>query len=273
MVSGFLSIEYGIKGPSYSLQTACATGNHSLIASCLMIQQGLVDAVVSGGSEGTIDPMALAGFDNMKALSTHYNDDPTAASRPFDSGRDGFVMSEGSGILILEEYEHAKKRNANIICEVVGFGMTSDAYDMVMPHPEGEGALKCMQLAIKNAGINSADINYINAHGTSTPLGDVAESSAIFKLVKGEQSNLTVGSTKSMTGHMLGAVAGLEAIVVALAIKEGKIPPTINLENLDEKIKLNCINTTVVDKKINYALSNSFGFGGHNSSVIFKKID
>ena len=272
MASGFLSMEHGIKGPSYSLQTACATGNHSIICAYMMIQSGLIDACLAGGSEGTMDPMALAGFDNMRALSSGFNDTPTKASRPFDKDRDGFVMSEGAGILVLEEYEHAKKRNANIICEIAGFGMTSDAYDMVMPRPDGRGGLKCMKLAIENAGIKSTDLNYINAHGTSTPLGDVAETKAIHELVDGDQTNLTVGSTKSMTGHMLGAVAGLEAIVVAMAIKESKIPPTINLDSLDEQIKLDCINTTSLDKKINYGLSNSFGFGGHNSSIILKHV-
>lgn len=271
IASGFLSIQYGIKGPNLSLQTACATSNHSFGMGFLILQAGMADVMIAGGAEAPITDIALAGFSNMRALSTR-NDDPETASRPYDRDRDGFVMGEGSAILILEEYEHAKKRGADVICEILAMGMTGDAYDLVIPDPEGTGAKASMQMALDFAGLNPEDLGYINAHGTSTPLGDIAESKAIKKVLKGDEKNVHVGSTKSMHGHLLGAAAGIEAIITAMALKNNLIPANINIENMDPEIVLSCINTEVIEKKMNYVLSNSFGFGGHNSSLILGKI-
>ena len=271
MASGFLAIEYGIKGPNFCVQTACATGNHSIGLAAMLIKSGMADVMVSGGAEATITEVGFGGFCNMKALSTKYNDTPEKASRPFDKGRDGFVMAEGSGVLILEELEHAKKRGATIYAELAGFGMNGDAYDIVMPHPDGIGGQKAMELCINNANLNIEDIDYINAHGTSTPLGDKGENNAIKHLFKDHAYKLNVSSTKSMTGHLLGAAGGIEAIASIMAIKNDIIPPTINLENPDEGFDLNYTANTSQEKKIDVALSNSFGFGGHNSSVAFKK--
>lgn len=272
IASGFLSMEYGIKGPNLSTQTACATANHSMAVALMIIQSGMADAMVTGGCESTIEELSVGGFCRMRALSTKYNDDPTKASRPYDKDRDGFVISEGAGVLILEEYEHAKKRGADIICEVLAVGMSGDAYDLVVPDPEGKGAYASMKLACDMAKINPTDINYINTHGTSTPLGDIAEAGGVYKLVGGDESNLNVGSTKSYHGHLLGATAGLEAILCTKAMQEGKVPANINIDNFDEKVPLSCINTEIVEKEVNIALSNSFGFGGHNSSLLLKKI-
>jgi 3-oxoacyl-[acyl-carrier-protein] synthase II len=272
MAAGYISMLYGIRGPNLSTQTACATSNHAIAIAMMLIKADMADVMFAGGSEGTVVELAMAGFANMRAMSTR-NDDPKAASRPFDKDRDGFVMSEGSSVLVLEEYEHAKARGANIICEVAGAGMSGDAYDFVAPDPEGGGALLSMEMALKQAGISSEDIDYINTHGTSTPVGDIAESKAVFKLLKGKQDDVNVGSTKSLHGHLLGATAGLEAIICAMSIKDGKIPANINIDNLDSEIPLTCINTKVVEKDVKVALSNSFGFGGHNSTLILKKID
>ena len=272
MASGVVSMLHHIKGPNFALQSACATANHSVASGFMCIKNGMAKAMVTGGSEGALIEMALAGFDNMRALSSNYNDEPTRASRPFDRDRDGFVISEGAGVLVLEDYDFAKNRGANIICELVSVGMSGDGYDMVMPDPEGNGAYRSMKMCLDLAGIKADDIGYINTHGTSTSLGDLAESEAIRRLINDDQSNLTVGSTKSMLGHSLGAVAGIEAAITSQVIAENKIPPTINLENLDEKIKLNCINTKVVEKPVHFAISNSFGFGGHNSSICLKSI-
>jgi 3-oxoacyl-[acyl-carrier-protein] synthase II len=272
MAAGYISMLYGIRGPNLSTQTACATSNHAIAIAMMLIKSDMADVMFSGGSEGTVVELAMAGFSNMRAMSTR-NDDPKAASRPFDKDRDGFVMSEGSSVLVLEEYEHAKARGANIICEVAGAGMSGDAFDFVAPDPEGGGALLSMEMALKQAGITSEDIDYINTHGTSTPVGDIAESKAVFKLLKGKQDDVNVGSTKSLHGHLLGATAGLEAIICAMAIKDGKIPANINIDNLDPEIPLTCINTEVIEKDVKVALSNSFGFGGHNSTLILKKID
>lgn len=272
IASGFLSAVFDVKGPNTCVQTACATGNHALGQAMMIIQSGMADAMIAGGSEGTIVDMSFAGFCNMKALSTKYNDTPNKASRPFDKSRDGFVMSEGAGILILEDYEKAKARGANILCELTSVGMTGDAYDMVSPHPEGEGAARSMKMALDLGKANASEVGYINAHATSTPLGDKAESKAIIKALNGDQSNVHVGSTKSMTGHLLGATAGLEAITCIMALNEGKIPPTINIDDLDEECGLKCINTEVIEKEMNVTMSNSFGFGGHNSTALFRKI-
>jgi len=272
MASGYLAMMYGFRGPNLSTQTACATSNHAISIAMMLIKAGMADTMFAGGTEAAILELSIAGFSNMRAISTR-NDDPKTASRPFDKDRDGFVMSEGSSVLVLEEYEHAKARGANIICEVAAAGMSSDAYDFVAPDPEGGGALLSMEMALKQAGLNSDEINYINAHGTSTPVGDIAETKAVYKLLNGKQDNVNVGSTKSMHGHLLGATAGLEAIISAMAIKEGKIPANINIENQDPEIPLSCINTEIIEKDVKVVLSNSFGFGGHNSTLVLKKID
>ncbi len=271
IAAGFLSIIHGVKGPNLSMQTACATANHSLAAAFMIIQSGMADVMIAGGAEGTIIEISVAGFCNMHALSTKYNDTPEKASRPFDADRDGFVMGEGAGILILEEYEHAKKRGAPIICELLAIGMSGDAHDLVVPQPDGEGAFSSMQMALSQSKLNPEDINYINAHGTATPVGDVAEAKAIKRLIPDEK-NTHVGSTKSMHGHLLGATAALEAIICATAVQKSLVPPNINLFRQDPEIKLSCINTEPVEKEIRYALSNSFGFGGHNSTVVLGKV-
>jgi 3-oxoacyl-[acyl-carrier-protein] synthase II len=272
IASGFLSMEYGIKGPNLSMQTACATANHSFATALMIIQSGQADVMVAGGAESTINGFIIGAFNRMRAVSTSYNDTPKTASRPYDTGRDGFVIAEGSAILILEEYEHAKKRGAEILCEVKAVGMTGDAYDLAAPDPEGVGAYHAMKFACEMAGINPSELNYINAHGTATPLGDIGESKGIYRLVGDNQSQLSVGSTKSMHGHLLGATAGLEAIFCIKSLMENKIPANINIDNLDPKIAVSCINREVIERKVNYALSNSFGFGGHNSSLIVGKI-
>ncbi len=272
IAAGYLSMMYGFRGPNLSTQTACATSNHAIAIAMMIIKAGMADTMFAGGAEGTVIELAIAGFSNMRALSTR-NDDPKTASRPFDRDRDGFVLSEGSSVLVLEEYEHAKARGANIICEIASAGMSGDAYDFVIPDPEGGGALLSMKMALQQAGINIDEVDYINAHGTSTPAGDVSEAKAIYKLTKGSNGNVFVGSTKSMHGHLLGATAGLEAILCAKAIQESKIPANINIENLDPEIPLKCINTKLIEKEVKVAMSNSFGFGGHNSTLILKKID
>jgi len=272
IAAGYISMLYGIRGPNLSTQTACATANHAIGIAMMLIKAGMADVMFAGGAEGTVVELAMAGFSNMRAMSTR-NDDPKTASRPFDKDRDGFVMGEGSSVLVLEDYDHAKARGANIICEVASIGMSGDAHDFVAPDPEGGGALLSMEMALNQADISSDEIDYINTHGTATPVGDIAESKAVYKLLKGKQDNVNVGSTKSLHGHLLGATAGLEAIICAMAIKEGKIPANINIENLDPEIPLTCINTEVVEKEVKVAMSNSFGFGGHNSTLILKKID
>ncbi len=272
IASGFLSMVYGIKGPNLSTQTACATANHSIGVALLMIKAGMADAFITGGTEGVIESVIVNGFANMRALSTNFNDTPEKASRPYDKDRDGFVIAEGCGVLILEEYEAAKKRGADIICEVLSVGMSGDAHDLVIPDPEGKGALYSMQMGLEQAGITADKLNYVNAHGTATPLGDVAETTAIHTLVKGNEDNLSVGSTKSMHGHLLGAAAGIEAIVCAKAVQEDIIPGTINIENKDPDVPIQNIPTEARERKVQYALSNSFGFGGHNSSLILGKL-
>lgn len=272
--AGFISMVHGAKGPNLATQTACATANHAIAIAALMIQHGMIDACVAGGTEGSVTEIAVAGFSNMRALSTRYNDEPSRASRPYDTGRDGFVIAEGAGILIVEDYEHAVKRGAPILAELVGFGMSGDAYDIVQPDPSGAGALYSMQMACADAGIKPTDIDYVNAHGTSTPLGDVAESKAINTLIGGKQDNIHVGSTKSMHGHLLGATAGLEACICLAAMAASEVPGNINIDDFDPHVALSrdVINTTTISKKLNLVLSNSFGFGGHNSTLIFKKI-
>lgn len=272
IAAGYLSMMYGFRGPNLSTQTACATANHGIAMAMMLIKAGMADMMFAGGTEGIVTELAMAGFSNMRALSTR-NDDPKTASRPFDKDRDGFVMSEGASVLALEDLEHARARGANIICEVAAAGMSADAHDFVIPDPEGEGALLSMKMAIDQAGINPEEINYINAHGTSTPVGDLAESKAIYKLLSGKNEDVYVGSTKSMHGHLLGATAGLEAIICAKAISDGKIPANINIDNIDPEIPLKCFNTEVMEKDVKVAMSNSFGFGGHNSTIVLKKMD
>jgi len=270
LAAGQISIRYGIKGPTLAVTTACATGNHSIGEAFRMIQYGDADVIIAGGAEAVITPMAIAGFAVMRALSTR-NDEPEKASRPFDSDRDGFVMGEGAGILILEELEHAIKRGAKIYAELVGYGMSSDAYHITAPAPAGTGGASCMKMALNDTGISPEEVDYINAHGTSTKQGDELETQAI-KTVFGEHAyKLSVSSTKSMTGHLLGAAGGVEAIFTILSIYEDIVPPTINLDNPDPECDLDYVPYKPRKKQVRYAMSNSFGFGGTNASLLFKK--
>lgn len=271
MISGNLSIRYGIKGPNIALVTACSTGTHSLGEAARIISYGDADVMFAGGAEKSSSPLGIAGFAAARALSTN-NDNPEEASRPWDKDRDGFVLGDGAGIVILEEYEHAKARGAEIYAELAGFGYNSDAYHMTMPIADGSGAGRCMQLAMADAGINAEDIDYVNAHGTSTPAGDVAETNAVKTAFGDYASKVAVSSTKSMTGHLLGAAGGIEAIFSIMAIKDQIAPPTINLDNSGEGCDLDYVPNTARDMKIDYALSNSFGFGGTNGTLIFKKL-
>lgn len=271
MISGNLSIKYGIKGPNYGIVTACTTGTHNIGDAMRTIQYGDADVMVAGGAEMATCPMGLAGFGAARALSTR-NDDPQAASRPFDKGRDGFVLGDGAGVLVLEEYEHAKARGAKIYCEIVGYGMSGDAYHMTLPAKNGDGARRCMVNAMRDAGINPEEVDYINAHGTSTPAGDIAETQAIKQAFGDHAHSLTVSSTKSMTGHLLGAAGGIEAIFSVLSIRDGLIPPTINLDDPDPECDLDYTPNVAAEKQVSIALSNSFGFGGTNGTVIFRKI-
>jgi len=274
MAAGFVSMEHGIMGPNLATQTACATANHAMAMGYLMIQAGMADAIVAGGTEASVTEMAVAGFANLRALSSKYNDTPHRASRPYDKGRDGFVIAEGAGVLVLEEYEHARKRGAVILGELLSVGMSGDAYDLVVPHPEGIGALASMEMALEYAGITADQIDYINAHGTSTPLGDVAESKAIYKLLKGNEERVHVGSTKSLHGHLLGATAGLEAILTLMAMNDNLVPANSNIDEFDTDVALKpeTINQKPIEKDIQIALSNSFGFGGHNSTIVLRKV-
>ena len=272
MAAGQVAIEFGAKGPSTNICTACASGTNSVGDAFKIIQRGDADIIIAGGTEAAVTEFAVAGFCNMKAMSTN-NDNPKKASRPFDKDRDGFVMGEGCGILILEELESAIKRNAKIYAEVVGYGMTSDAYHITTPAENGEGAARSMQVAINDAGINPNQIDYINAHGTSTYYNDLYETMAIKSVFGEDAKNVSISSTKSMTGHLLGASGAIEAIVCALAIKENFVPPTINLENTGEEMDLDYTPNKGKERTINYALSNSLGFGGHNATLVFKKYE
>ena len=272
MAAGQVAIEFGAKGPSTNICTACASGTNSVGDAFKIIQRGDADIMIAGGTEAAVAEFAVAGFCNMKAMSTN-NDNPQKASRPFDKDRDGFVMGEGCGILILEELESAIKRNAKIYAEIVGYGMTSDAYHITTPAENGEGAARSMQMAINDAGIEPEKIDYINAHGTSSYYNDLYETMAI-KSVFGENAkNVSISSTKSMTGHLLGASGAIEAIVCALAIKDNFVPPTINLENPEEGMDLDYTPNKGKERTINYALSNSLGFGGHNATIVLKKYE
>ena len=267
MASGLVSMEYGLQGPNFAPVSACATSAHAIGEAWRMIRDGDAEAFLAGGSEAAVVPLGLGGFGAMKALSTR-NDEPTRASRPFDKGRDGFVMGEGAGVLVLEELEHAKARGARIYCEVLGYGLTADAYHMTSPLPNGEGAQRCMRMALAKAGLNVEAVDYVNAHGTSTPVGDLCEVRAI-KAVFGEHAKkLAISSTKSMTGHLLGAAGVVESVACAMSIRTGVVPPTINLENPEEECDLNFTALTAQERPVKVALNNSFGFGGHNASLV-----
>lgn len=273
IAAGHISMKYGFRGPNYCTVSACASSNHAFIDALNLIRLGKADIILAGGSEAAITQAGVGGFNSMQALSTR-NDDPMTASRPFDTDRDGFVMGEGAGALMLEEYEHAKKRGAKIYAEVAGGGMSADAYHLTSPHPNGMGAAKAMSLAIEDAGIKPSAIDYVNTHGTSTPAGDIPELTGIINTFGNHSYKLNISSTKSMTGHLLGAAAAIEALACVMAINESIIPPTINNFELDQNIdhKLNLTLNKAQTREVDYALSNTFGFGGHNSSVVFKKV-
>ncbi len=271
MTSGHVSMMLNARGPNLCAVTACASSAHSVGEAALMISRGDVDVMMAGGSEAVICPTGIGGFAAMKALSTR-NSDPTKASRPFDKGRDGFVMGEGGGALVLEDYERAKKRGARIYAEVTGYAATADAYHMTSPAPEGEGAGRCMALALKYGAVDPSTIGYVNAHGTSTPAGDENESMAVERVFGGHAKNLVMSSTKSMTGHLLGGAGALEAAISILALTTGDIPPTINLDSPDENCRLNYAAHTAIHKPCSAVMSNSFGFGGTNATLIFSKI-
>jgi len=271
MISGNLSIMYGLKGPNLAMVTACTTGTHCIGESGRLIEYGDADVMIAGGSEATISPLAVGGFASARALSTR-NDDPATASRPWDKDRDGFVLGEGAGVLLLEEYEHAKRRGARIYAELAGFGMSADAHHMTAPPDDGEGAARCMTNALRNAGLNVDQIDYINAHGTSTPLGDIAETIAVKRCFGEHARKLAVSSTKSMTGHLLGAAGGVEALFSALALYEQVAPPTANLIHQDPACDLDYVPNVARPMTVRAALSNSFGFGGTNGTLIFTRV-
>jgi 3-oxoacyl-[acyl-carrier-protein] synthase II len=273
IVAGHISIKYGLKGPSYSSVSACATSSHCLIDAAMMIKAGYADLILAGGAEAAITPASIGGFNAMKALSEN-NEEYQSASRPFDKRRDGFVMGEGAGALIVEEYEHAKARGAKIYAELSGVGMTSDAYHVTAPEPSGDGVARVMRLAIKDAGLQATDVEYVNVHGTSTPLGDANETNAIKRVFGEHASTLNISSTKSMTGHLLGAAGAIEAIASILALKHGVIPPTINFQEKDPDCAgLNFTFNQAQPRQIKAVLSNTFGFGGHNATVLFTRFE
>jgi 3-oxoacyl-[acyl-carrier-protein] synthase II len=272
IASGSISIHFGFRGPNYCIVSACATANNNLIDAYFLIKNGYADVVLSGGSEAAINQIGLGGFNSARALSTR-NDSPETASRPFDATRDGFVMGEGSGTLILEELDVAKKRGAKIYAEIIGIGLSADAYHITAPHPEGTGAILAMEMALKDAGINKEDVDYINMHGTATQLGDIAETKAIKKVFGDHAYKMNLSSTKSMTGHLLGAAGAVEAIASILAIKNNVVPPTINFANPDPECDLNYTFNKPQERKVKIAMSNAFGFGGHNTTVVFKKFE
>jgi 3-oxoacyl-[acyl-carrier-protein] synthase II len=271
MISGLASIHYGYQGPNLSTVSACSTANHSLGEAARIIEYGDADVMVAGGTESTVSPLGVGGFCAARALS-HRNDDPAAASRPWDLGRDGFVLGEGAGVLVLEELEHAKARGANILCELAGYGMSADAHHITAPPEDGRGAARSMVNALRNAGLNLDDIDYINAHGTSTPLGDIAECVAIHRCFGVHAGRLAVSSTKSMTGHLLGAAGGIEAVFTVLALRDQVAPPTANLVDRDPRCDLDFVPLTARPMKLRAALSNSFGFGGTNATLVFRTI-
>ena len=272
MIAGNLSIRYGIKGPNYGIVTACSTGTHNIGDAARMIERNDADVMIAGGAEMATSPMGLGGFAAARALSTR-NDEPERASRPWDRERDGFVLGDGAGVLVLEEYEHARARGAEIYAELAGYGMSSDAYHITLPSPDGEGAKRCMELAMTDAGLNMEDIDYINAHGTSTPAGDVIESNAVKSCLGAHAHRVAISSTKSMIGHLLGAAGGVEAIFCILSIRDGVVPPTINLDDADDECDLDYVPHTARDLKVDVSMSNSFGFGGTNGTLVFKRLN
>jgi 3-oxoacyl-[acyl-carrier-protein] synthase II len=272
LASGYVSIEFGLKGPNSAVVTACSTGSHAIGDAGRMIALGDADVMVAGGAESPVNRISMAGFAAMRALSTNFNDTPERASRPYDKDRDGFVMGEGAGVLVLEEYEHAKRRGAKIYAELVGYGLSGDAYHISAPAPDGDGALRCMNAAIKRAGIAPAELDYINAHGTSTPLGDEIELEAVQRLVGNAAGRMCMSSTKSSIGHLLGAAGAVEAIFTILAMRDGVVPPTINLDNPSVETPIDLVPHQSKKKDIDVVLSNSFGFGGTNASVVFRRL-
>ncbi len=271
MISGNLSIKYGLKGPNLAMVTACTTGTHCIGESGRLIEYGDCDVMVAGGAEAVVTELAMGGFAQARALSTR-NDDPATASRPWDRDRDGFVLGEGAGVLVLEEYEHAKARGAKIYAELAGYGMSGDAHHMTAPREDGEGAARCMNSALRNARLNADQVDYINAHGTSTPLGDIAETTAVKRSLGAYAKKVAISSTKSMTGHLLGAAGGVEAVFSTLAIHQQVAPPTMNIFNQDPQCDLDFVPNTARQMKIHVALSNSFGFGGTNGTLIFGRV-
>ena len=270
MASGVVSMYFNLRGPNFATCSACATANHAIGEAWRTIKMGDAQVMLAGGAEATVVPIGIGGFCAMRAMSTR-NDDPKRASRPFDKDRDGFVMGEGSGVIVLEELEHAKKRGAQIYCEIAGYGNTADAHHLTAPSPGGEGAARCMKMALRSGGLNLTDVNYINAHGTSTPQGDICETQAIKSVFGDYARKLVVSSTKGATGHMLGAAGAVEMAACALAIKHGIVPPTINLQNPDPECDLDYVPNTAREMPVNVIVNNSFGFGGHNSTIAAKK--
>ena len=272
LAGGYVSIEHGLKGPNNAVVTACSTGSHAIGDAARLIGLGDAEVMVAGGTESPINRLSIAGFAACRALSTGYNEDPTRASRPYDKDRDGFVMGEGAGVVVLEEYEHAKARGAKIYAEVIGYGLSGDAFHITSPAEDGDGAFRCMSAAIKRAGISPAEIDYVNAHGTSTPLGDELELKAVERVVGDAASTLTMSSTKSAIGHLLGAAGAVEAIFSILAMRDGVVPPTLNLDNPSVETPIDLVPHRAKRKDVNVALSNSFGFGGTNASLIFRRV-
>ena len=273
LISGQVSIKYGLMGPNHAVVTACSTGAHSIGDAARMIRDDDADIMLAGGAEGTVCPIGIAGFAQARALSTAFNDEPTRASRPYDQARDGFVMGEGAGVVVLEEYEHAKARGAKIYAEVVGYGLSGDAYHVTAPHPEGSGAFRSMQMALKKAGMNPADIDYINAHGTSTPLGDELELGAVRRLFGDAINTVSMSSTKSAIGHLLGGAGAVESIFCILALRDQIVPPTLNLDNPSESCEgVDLVPHKAKQREVRAVLNNSFGFGGTNASLVMKKI-
>ncbi len=272
LAGGYVSILHGLRGPNHAVVTACSTGSHAIGDAGRLIALGDADVMVAGGTESPVNRLALAGFAASRALSTGFNDTPEKASRPYDKDRDGFVMGEGAGVVVLEEYEHAKARGAKIYGELIGYGMSGDAYHITAPTPDGDGAFRCMQAAVKRAGITPDEIDYINAHGTSTPLGDEIELGAVQRMVGNAAGKITMSSTKSMVGHLLGAAGAVEAIFSLLAMRDNVAPPTINLDNPSVETAIDLAPHKAVKREINVALSNSFGFGGTNASLVFRRV-
>jgi len=272
LASGFVSIEFGLKGPNHAVVTACSTGAHAIGDAARMVALGDAEVMVAGGTESPVNRIALAGFAALRALSTNFNDDPTRASRPYDKGRDGFVMGEGAGAVVLEALDHAKARGAKIYAELIGYGLSGDAYHITAPAPDGDGAFRCMGMAFRRAGITPGDIDYINAHGTSTPLGDEIELGAVQRLVGNAAGRMSMSSTKSCIGHLLGAAGAVEAIFSILAMRDGIVPPTINLDNPSVETAIDLTANKARKRDVDVALSNSFGFGGTNASLIFRRL-